>query len=104
MKSDSGREISGMKTITYLVRLRIIDGSLLITEWKTKGRRWTKLDFDAPPGLLDLVMNPRKLRVDNFRLTRGKSADFFCGEVTVRRKLSRMGVYLRRKRGREIKQ
>jgi pyridoxal/pyridoxine/pyridoxamine kinase len=81
------------KETTYSIRTR---ADLLLTgflSWKTAGAAWKGSGF-APKWLLEYMRDWRNVRINNLRYC----DDYICGEVTVRRPITRMGAYLRRRR------
>ena len=64
--------------------------------WKTAGSRWGDFYLTAPKWLLDYFDGPN-WRVDNVRPCDSNYLQM-CGEVTIRRPISRMGAWKRRRK------
>jgi hypothetical protein len=90
------------KETSYHVKLSVGDCQsvpLVPRYWKTRGSRWMPFMF-APDALREYyIENWKKATTQNVRPCRGEEKDYLCGEVTIQTALSRMGAYLRKRRG-----
>jgi hypothetical protein len=87
------------KKTKYFVRIPTGTYSLYPVAWKTRGTKWRGFGgAGTPRTLVHYFLNHTKVALDGLRPCRGQEDQFFCGEVTITRPITRMGVYLRKRR------